>query len=70
MAKNKMEELQMAKFALDKLVETYPTMFDEDGRRKSVYSYDEIRTMKIRPTQAKADITYIRRLLLEVAKEL
>lgn len=70
MAKNKIEELQMAKFALDKLVEKYPTMFDEEGKRKSVYSYDEMRTMQIRPTQVKADIQYIRRLLLEVGKEL
>lgn len=70
MAENKIEELQMAKFALDRLCEKYPTMFDEDGRRKSVYSYDELRTMQIRPTQVKADITYIRRLLLEVGKEL
>ncbi len=65
----KYKELQMAKFALDKLVEQYPTMF-EKGKRKSVYSYDELRTMQIRPTQVKADITYIRRLLMEVAKEL
>lgn len=70
MAENKIEELQMAKFALDRLCEKYPTMFDEDGRRKSVYSYDELRTMRIRPTQVKADIKYVRRLLLEVEKGL
>ena len=70
MAENKIKELQMAKFALDNLVEKYSSMFDEDGKRKSVYSYDELRTMRIRPTQVKSDITYIRRLLLEVGKEL
>lgn len=70
MAENKIKELQIAKFALEKLVEKYPSMFDEFGKKKSVYSYDELRTMRIRPTQVKADITYIRRLLLEVGKEL
>jgi hypothetical protein len=69
MTENKIKELQMAKFALDNLVEKYPSMF-EKGKLKSVYSYDELRTMRIRPTQVKADITYIRRLLLEVGKEL
>ena len=66
----KHEELRTAKFVLDSLFEKYPTMFDELGKKKSVYSYDELKTMQIRPTQAKADIKYIRRLLLEVAKEL
>jgi len=66
----KYEELRTAKFVLDSLFEKYPTMFDESGKKKSVYSYDEMRTMEIRPTQAKADIKLIRRLLLEVAKEL
>lgn len=66
----KYEELRMATAILEKVCEACPTMFDEDGRRKSVYSYDEIRTMRIRPTQAKADIKYVRRLLMEVAKEL
>lgn len=69
MTENKIKELQMAKFALDNLVEKYPSMF-EKGKRKSVYSYDELRTMRIRPTQVKADIKYVRRLLLEVEKEL
>lgn len=66
----KREELRTAKFVLDSLFEKYHTMFDEAGKKKSVYSYDELKTMQIRPTQAKADITYIRRLLMEVAKEL
>jgi hypothetical protein len=66
----KHEELRAAKFVLDRLWAKYPTMFDKLGKRKSVYSYDEMRTMEIRPTQAKADIKLIRRLLLEVAKEL
>jgi hypothetical protein len=66
----KHEELRTAKFVLDSLFKKYHTMFDESGKKKSVYSYEELKTMQIRPTQAKADITYIRRLLLEVAKEL
>ena len=66
----KHEELRTAKFVLDSLLEKYPTMFDESGKKKDSYVYGELRTMQIRPTQAKADITYIRRLLMEVAKEL
>ena len=45
-------------------------MFKENGKFKNVYSYEEFKTLEIRPTQAKAEIQYIRRLLLEVEKEL
>ena len=65
----KIEELRTAKWILGRLCDRYPTMF-EKGKLKSIYNYDELRTMKIRPTQVKADIVYIRRLLLEVEKEL
>ena len=67
----KREELRTAKFVLDSLFGKYPTMFDDYGEKKNIYSsYDELRAMEILPTQAKADIKYIRRLLMEVAREL
>ena len=64
------EELKIAKLALDRLYKKYPSMFKKDGKLKNVYSYDELKTLEIRPTQAKVEIQYIRRLLLEVEKEL
>lgn len=66
----KQEELTIAKLVLDRLYNKYPSMFRKDGKVKNVYSYEELKTLKIRPTQAKVEIQYIRRLLLEVEKEL
>ena len=63
----KTDELKMAKFLLDRLVNNYPTMFHKDGFIKS-WGYDT--SMKTCPTRAKDDIRLIRRLLLEVSKEL
>lgn len=63
----KLEELKTAKFLLDRLCRDYPTMFDEDGHRKYFYSGREADTS---PTIVKDDIRLIRRLLMEVSKEL
>ena len=66
----KNEELTVAKLASDRLYKKYLSMFKKDGKLRNVYSYDELTSSEIRPTQAKAKIQYIRRLLLEVEKEL
>ncbi len=63
----KTDELKTAKFLLDKLVKEYPTMFHKDGFIKS-WGYDT--SMKTCQTRAKDDIRLIRRLLLEVSKDL
>jgi hypothetical protein len=62
----KQDELKTAKFLLDRLVNDYPTMFHKDGFIKS-WGYGAMNTC---PTRAKDDIRLIRRLLLEVSKEL
>jgi len=65
----KTDELKMAKFMLDKLVKEYPSMFNEKGNLICCWSRDaSIRETS--PTRAKDDIRLIRRLLLEVSKEL
>mgnify|MGYP003302220841 CR=1 FL=1 len=63
----KTDELKTAKFLLDRLVNDYQTMFHKDGFIKS-WGYDA--SMKTCQTRAKDDIRLIRRLLLEVSKEL
>ena len=64
----KQDELKMAKFLLDKLVREYPSMFNK-GEIISVWTTDS-HLRKTTPTRAKDDIRLIRRLLLEVSKEL
>jgi hypothetical protein len=64
----KYDELKMAKFLLDKLVKEYPSMFKQ-GELISVWTSDS-HLRKTSPTRAKDDIRLIRRLLLEVSKEL
>ena len=64
----KTDELKMAKFLLDKLVKEYPSMFKK-GEIISVWTTDRY-LRKTTPTQAKNDIKLIRRLLMEVSKEL
>jgi hypothetical protein len=62
----KYDELKMAKFLLDKVTKDYPSMFDKDGDIK-IWGYGYGKTC---PTRVKSDIRLIRRLLLEVSKEL
>lgn len=65
----KLEELKMAKFLLDKLIKEYPSMFNEHGELIFSWSRDaEVRATN--PTRAKDDMRLIRRLLMEVSKEL
>ena len=64
----KTDELKMAKFLLDKLVKEYPSMFNK-GEIIHVWTMDSY-LRKTTPTRAKDDIRLIRRLLLEVSKEL
>lgn len=66
----KNDELKMAKFLLDKLVREYPSIFREDGSVISASYVTGGDKRKTTPTQAKNDIKLIRRLLLEVSKEL
>lgn len=65
----KTDELKMAKFLLDKLVKEYPSIYDEKGRVRDWWGTDAA-MRKTSPTRAKDDIRLIRRLLLEVSKEL
>lgn len=66
----KTDELKMAKFLLDKLVREYPSIFRADGSVISTSYVAGGANRKTTPTQAKNDIKLIRRLLLEVSKEL
>ena len=63
----KTDELKMAKLMLDKLVKEYPSMFNK-GKIIHVWTTDS--HLRKTPTRAKDDIRLIRRLLLEVSKEL
>ena len=65
----KTDELKMAKFMLDKLVKEYPSIYDERGLVRNWWG-DDAAMRKTSPTRAKEDIRLIRRLLLEVSKEL
>jgi len=66
----KTDELKMAKFLLDKLVREYPSIFREDGSVIRASYVTGGANRKTTPTRAKNDIKLIRRLLLEVSKEL
>ncbi len=63
----KQNELKMAKMMLDKLAKEYPSMF-ENGELITIWGAYEKR--KTTPTNVKEEIRLIRRLLLEVSKEL
>lgn len=65
----KINELKTAKFLLDKLVKEYPSMFDKDDGVIHIWDRNSDK-LKTTPTNAKDDIKLIRRLLMEVAKEL
>ena len=65
----KIDELKTAKFLLDKLVKDYPSIYDERGLVRNSWG-DDAAMRKTSPTRAKNDIKLIRRLLLEVSKEL
>lgn len=64
----KTDELKMAKFLLKKIDKEYPSLFRE-GKLISPYGADSI-LRKTTPTRVKEEIRLIRRLLLEVSKEL
>lgn len=66
----KQNELKIAKFMLDKLTKEYPSMFRKDGSVISTSYEADATNRKTTPTRAKNDIKLIRRLLMEVAKEL
>ena len=55
---------------LDKLIKEYPSMFRKDGSVISTSYVAGATDRKTTPTRAKNDIKLIRRLLMEVAKEL
>lgn len=65
----KIDELKTAKFLLDKLVKEYPSIYDERGLVRDSWG-DDAAMRKTSPTRVKEEIRLIRRLLLEVAKEL
>ena len=64
----KTDELKMAKLLLKKIDNEYPTMF-RNGTLISSYSADIV-LRETTPTRVKEEIKLIRRLLLEVSKEL
>jgi len=64
----KIDELKMAKFLLKKVDKEYPSMF-RNGKLISPYGADSV-LRETTPTRVKDDIRLIRRLLLEVSKEL
>lgn len=64
----KTDELKMAKFLLKKVDKEYPSLF-RNGELIRSYSADSI-LRKTTPTRVKEEIRLIRRLLLEVSKEL
>lgn len=66
----KTDELKTAKFLLDKLVREYPSIFREDGSVIGASYVTGGADRKTTPTRVKNDIKLIRRLLLEVSKEL
>lgn len=64
----KTDELKMAKFLLKKVDKVYPSLF-RNGELISSYDADSI-LRETTPTRMKEEIRLIRRLLLEVSKEL
>ncbi len=64
----KTDELKMAKFLLKKVDKEYPSMF-ENGELIRSYDVDSV-LRETTPTRVKEEIRLIRRLLLEVSKEL
>jgi hypothetical protein len=64
----KQDELKMAKFLLKKVDKEYPSLFRE-GMLISPYGNARI-LRETTPTRVKEEIRLIRRLLLEVSKEL
>ena len=64
----KTDELKMAKFLLKKVDKKYPSLF-RNGELIKRYDADSI-LRKTTPTRVKEEIRLIRRLLLEVSKEL
>lgn len=64
----KQDELKMAKFLLKKVDKEYPSMF-RNGKLISLYSADSV-LRETTPNRVKEEIRLIRRLLLEVSKEL
>lgn len=64
----KTDELKMAKFLLKKVDKVYPSLF-RNGELISSYDADSI-LRETNPTRVKEEIRLIRRLLLEVSKEL
>ena len=64
----KTDELKMAKLLLKKVDKEYPSLF-RNGELIRPYNADSI-LRKTTPTRVKEEIRLIRRLLLEVSKEL
>ena len=64
----KTADLKTAKFLLKKVDEKYPSLF-RNGQLISQYSADSVLRETV-PTRVKEEIRMIRRLLLEVSKEL
>lgn len=64
----KTDELKMAKLLLKKVDKEYPSLF-RNGKLISPYGADSI-LRETTPTRVKEEIRLIRRLLLEVSKEL
>ena len=64
----KTDELKMAKLLLKKVDKGYPSLF-RNGELISSYDADSI-LRETTPTRVKEEIRLIRRLLLEVSKEL
>lgn len=64
----KTAELKTAKFLLKKVDKEYPSLF-RDGELISPYGADSI-LRETTPTRVKEEIRLIRRLLLEILKEL
>lgn len=65
----KNEELKMAKMAIDRLYKKYESLFRADGSVIHLYSRDAEKR-EITVASVKDEIRYIRRLLLEVSREL
>lgn len=64
----KIDELKLAKFLLKKIDKEYPSLFS-NGTLISSYSADSV-LRETTPTRVKEEIRLIRRLLLEVSKDL
>lgn len=64
----KTDELKMAKFLLKKVDKEYPSLF-KNGKLINWYGANSV-LRETTPTRVKEEIRLIRRLLLEVSKEL